>query len=181
MDFLLQIDITILNFISITLKNCVFDFLMPLITSTNNHGEIWLVIAAIFLVKKDTRNIGITILVALALSGILGGVIKDIFERHRPYPYEHDYKYLISIPGSYSFPSSHTSSSFAAFGAIWFSKSKYRYPAMVLAITIAFSRMYVRVHYPTDVVGGIILGLFCAKIAMMITSSERNPIKTVSK
>jgi undecaprenyl-diphosphatase len=171
MNFLYALDRGILDFLSVTLKNSFFDFLMPIITTANNHGEIWILIALvlIFNKKKEVKRIGFTMLVALVIGYAIGeGCVKNIVQRHRPTLGIESYKFLVSIPTSYSFPSGHTTSSFAAAGVIWVSKAKYRIWALMLAIVIAFSRMYLHVHYPSDVLGGIVLGLACAYASVHI-------------
>ena len=75
-------------------------------------------------------------------------------------------------PTDYSFPSGHTAASFAAVTALFFAKEKYRYPALVLAVLIAFSRLYLYVHYPTDILGGILVGILCGVIAYLITRKK---------
>lgn len=171
MNFLYALDRGILDFMSVTVKNVVFDFLMPIITTTNNHGEIWFLIALILIFNRKTevKRIGFTMLVAIIMGYALGeGCIKNIVQRHRPTLGIENYKFLVNIPTSYSFPSGHTTSSFAAAGVVWFSKAKYRIWALILAIVIAFSRMYLHVHYPSDVLGGLILGLTCAYVSVQI-------------
>lgn len=75
---------------------------------------------------------------------------------------------LLSKPMSYSFPSGHTASSFAAVGIIFSTLKKFRIHAIIFASLIAFSRMYLFVHYPSDIFGGILLGLFCSKIVLKV-------------
>lgn len=165
MYFLHSLDNSILHFFSITIKNSLFDFIMPIISTVNNNGEIWIAIAVILMLnrKKEIKKMGFTLLIALIMGYILGEVVlKNIVGRQRPVFGVEGYKFLVSIPKSYSFPSGHTTSSFAAAGVIWLSRAKYRVWALVLAVLIAFSRLYLHVHYPSDVLGGIILGLACA-------------------
>lgn len=171
MNSLYAIDRGILNFFSITMKNTFFDFIMPIFTTSDNHGEVWFVIALILIFnrKKGVKRVGVTMLLALIIGYALGEFgIKNIVQRQRPTIGIENYKFLVSVPTSYSFPSGHTTSSFASAGVIWLSKAKYRVWALILAIVIAFSRMYLHVHYPSDVLGGIILGLTCAYISMGI-------------
>lgn len=171
MNYLLNIDKSILYFFSVVIKNKVFDTIMPFFSNINNNGEVWIAIAIILLINKNTkvRRLGISMLIALALGYLLGeAALKNIIERVRPISASYNYNFIITPPKSFSFPSGHTTSSFAAFGVCLFSKAKYRYLALALAIAIAFSRIYLHVHYPSDVLGGIILGLFCAKLGIYL-------------
>lgn len=173
MSFLMNLDDSILNFFSVILKNVVFDKVMPVITNVNNHGEIWILIAVILMISKNekAKRTGFTMIIALAVGYLAGELIlKNLIARPRPiFNSVVGYKFLIGIPGSYSFPSGHTTSSFAALGVIWFYNSKYKYWALVLAVSIAFSRMYLHVHYPSDILGGIILGLISARASLYLT------------
>lgn len=171
MSFLLGIDNSILRMLSEGIKNKYFDIIMPYFSNINNWGQVWLVIAIILLVNrnKDVKRLGVTIIVALAIGYLLGeGILKHVIERARPLGEVYNFKFIITPPKSYSFPSGHTTSSFAAFGVCFFSKARYRYLALVLAGIIAFSRIYLHVHYPSDVLGGIILGLLSAKLAIWL-------------
>lgn len=172
MQFLMNIDNSILHFISVDLKNGFFDFIMPKITMLDNHGEIWLLLAVVLILlsNKKYKRIGITVLIALFLGLVFGQeLIKNIVHRARPVSNLNGYKMMIPIPKDYSFPSGHSASSFEALGVVWASKIKLRYFVLVMAVAIAFSRMYLHVHYPSDVLGGIILGLFFAFVAIKIT------------
>jgi len=171
MDYLLNIDNSILYFFSAVIKNKAFDVIMPFVSNINNNGEIWIVIAIILLLNKniDVKRIGVSMLIALALGFLFGEVIlKNVIGRVRPVSPAYNYNSIIIPPKSFSFPSGHTTSSFAAFGVCLFKKVRYRYLALALAVTIAFSRIYLHVHYPSDVLGGILLGLISARLAVNI-------------
>lgn len=174
MNSLLNIDNSILHFFSVVIKNKVFDVVMPFFSNINNNGEIWIAIAIILLINKniEVRRLGVSMLIALALGFLLGEVVlKNVIGRVRPISAAYNYSFIVTPPRSFSFPSGHTTSSFAAFGVCLFSRARYRYSALALAAAIAFSRIYLHVHYPSDVLGGIILGLFSAKIAVKLGKS----------
>ncbi|NLZ48864.1 MAG: phosphatase PAP2 family protein, partial [Clostridiales bacterium] len=78
----------------------------------------------------------------------------------------------ISKPSSFSFPSGHTGFSFAATGVLAKYFRKYRIPLFILASLMAFSRVYLCVHYPSDIIGGIILGLICSQISIWVFDRE---------
>jgi undecaprenyl-diphosphatase len=169
MSYLQSLDRQLLSFFSEGIRNCFFDSLMPFVSAINQHGEIWIAISIILMINKNTkiRRLGISVLIALALGSILVElVLKNTIARARPIGDEFNFNFIINLPESYSFPSGHTTSSFAAFGVFLFSKARYRYLVLALAALIAFSRMYLHVHYPSDILGGIILGLSCGWIAV---------------
>lgn len=171
MDFLLNLDKSLLYFFSTTLRNPVLDKLMPFLTNLNNHGELWIGISIILIINKnmDVRKLGISMLIGVIFGYLIGEAgLKNLLGRKRPIGTEFNYNFIIKVPTSFSFPSGHTSSSFAAFGVCLFKKAKYRYWVLGLAILMAFSRMYLHVHYPSDVLGGIILGLISGKVGVYL-------------
>jgi undecaprenyl-diphosphatase len=171
MDILINIDNSILYFFSVVIKNKVFDVVMPFASNIDNNGEVWITIAIILLLNKniEIKRLGISMLIALAIGFLLGEVVlKNFIGRLRPISADYNYSFIIKPPKSFSFPSSHTTSSFAAFGVCLLKKARYRYFVLALAIAIAFSRIYLHVHYPSDVLGGIVLGLCSAKIGVKL-------------
>lgn len=176
-EFIENIDLAILNFIQSFLTCPVMDAVMKFITHLGDEGIIWIIIAIILLIPKKTRKTGATVGVALILGLVLGNlVIKNIFGRMRPYTLENA---VVKMPiigeqSEFSFPSGHTRSSFeAAFVLLWADK-RMGIPAMILAALIAFSRLYVYVHFPSDIIGGILLGLFNAWLATFIVEKFCN-------
>lgn len=115
------------------------------------------------LASKKYREAGFLIVLALLVQSILGeGILKNIFTRERPFVGFEEFKLLIEQPLSYSFPSGHTSSSFAVATIVYIYAKRFRTPIILLASLIAFSRLYLFVHYPSDILGGILLGIFSA-------------------
>lgn len=144
--------------------------IMKFITSLGNAGIIWIVLSILLLCIKKTRKVGIMCAMALILSLIVNNLIlKPIVARTRPYEVIPDLKLLVKKEVDYSFPSGHTGSSFAA-GVVMLLKlpKKWGIPAFILAVTIALSRLYVGVHYPTDVLGGAVTGTVCGIAACLI-------------
>lgn len=156
-------DVTVLDFILKYGHNAWLDRIMPAITWLGNMGLIWIAVAVLLFINKRHRKTGIMVLVSLIIAAIVGeGIIKHLVQRPRPFVDIPAYKLLISKPLTYSFPSGHTASSFAAAGILWRELRKYRAYILAGASLIAFSRLYLFVHYPSDIIGGIALGLFCS-------------------
>ena len=135
-----------------------------------------LIISFILLLIPKTRKVGIMSMLALGLSGLfVNCVIKNLVARPRPFTQIEGLTYLIKRPRDYSFPSGHTSASFAA-AVVFLRKMPKRYgiPFMVLAVLIALARLYLGVHYPTDVLGGAIIGMLIAFLAMWIYDLTHN-------
>lgn len=122
---------------------------------------IWIVLAAILLLIFRTRKTGVVIMAALCIDLVVcNGILKNLFARIRPCDVNTQIQLLIARPDDFSFPSGHTAASFAAVAALYFSgERKLCKPALALACLIAFSRLYLYVHYPTDILGGIFIGL----------------------
>lgn len=146
------------------IRNPVLDEFFRTITHLGDRGGIWLITAFVLLFFEKSRRAGITMLLALLFSLILNNIcLKNIFARVRPYEAVEGLISLIPAPRDYSFPSGHTASSFAAAVALYRNMPKvFGVCAIVLAVLIALSRLYVGVHYPTDVAGGAVFGLVSA-------------------
>ena len=162
------------------LHNPIFDRIMLFITRLGDGNFIWLLISISMIllppIKKvfnkeyddeymnnvrKRRNVGVTIIIALLLSIILVNIcMKPLFGRLRPFQVDSTFQVdtdSVSVQklGDSSFPSGHTSAAFAAAGMV----------AIILACLIAFSRMYFFVHFPTDIIGGVVAGIICGKVA----------------
>ena len=145
---------------------------MKLITHLGDKGIFWILIAIVMLFFKKTRHLGMMAGIALVFSVLINNVIiKPNVGRIRPYEVVDGLKLLIERQHDPSFPSGHSGASFAA-AVVFLVKGpkKIGIPAIIMAALIAFSRLYVGVHYPTDVICGIITGTCCAIISFMIWS-----------
>jgi undecaprenyl-diphosphatase len=167
-EFLNSIDVTLFHFFNGSLCNSVFDALMPLITDLNKHRIVLILVALILLWmlvrgKRHVRIAAILLIITIAVSDQLSSsVIKYLLERPRPCHALQNVRLLVSCGSGFSFPSSHAVNNFAAalILAFFFPNAKWWF--FGFAATVAFSRVYVGVHYPSDVVGGAVIGLFCA-------------------
>lgn len=152
-------ELALLDWIQLHLRCGVLDTVLPLVSYTCNHGEIWILLAAVLLANRRTRREGLAVTCALVLDLLACNVlIKPLVGRVRPFAVNTAVTLLVKPPVDASFPSGHTAASFAAVFALWACGSKLWRPAAVLAVIIALSRLYLYVHWPTDVLGGAVLG-----------------------
>ena len=162
-----RFDSSILLYIKDNMHSPMMDRIMVIITTLGDGGVIWIIIAVPLIISKKYRKIGFMALGALTLSTILGEeILKHVVQRIRPSADISAANLLISNPLSYSFPSGHTTSSFAVAGVLAKYFKKYALVFFTLAAVIAFSRLYLYVHYPTDVLAGAVLGLICSGIVI---------------
>lgn len=152
----------------------LLDTIMILLSTLGNSGLIWIAIAVVLLIPKRTRYCGITMLAAMAFSFLLGNLcLKNIIQRKRPCAVDTSVRLLIPFPSEYSFPSGHTLNGFTAATVIFLYFKKPGVFALLLAAAIAFSRMYLFVHYPTDILGGMVLGFVDAVMVYLLAKRVR--------
>ena len=157
---MLSFEFAILDWIQANLRNPIMDLLMPAITTLGNSGLIWIILAGILILMPKYRKVGVAVIVGLALEVICCNlVLKPLVARVRPCDVNTAVQLLVVRPDDFSFPSGHTGASFAAASALSFSRSRLWIPSLVLAVLIAFSRLYLYVHYPTDILAGALLGV----------------------
>ncbi len=155
-----EFELTILDGIQNIFGSKFLDAVMPIITMLGDGGIFWIALAVIFICFKRTRKMGLTMGLSLALGFLFGNILlKNIIARVRPYDVNTGFQLLIEKLHDFSFPSGHTLASFEAATSIFLHNKKIGIPALVLAVLIAFSRLYLYVHYPTDVLASIILGV----------------------
>lgn len=162
-------ELEILNALQ-TLHTPILDELMCGITRLGNAGTLWIILGIILLLFPSKNRSGQIVLIAICLETILcNGILKDLFGRIRPFDINTSIHLLIPRPSDYSFPSGHTAVSFAAVTALYLSGEHILWKIFLIpAILISFSRMYLYVHYPTDILGGIFLGFFSGYVAYRI-------------
>lgn len=153
-----------------SIRTPVGDMIFPLITRLGNVGLVWILLAVVLLLKPKTRKSGVILLMALCVDAVLcNAILKNLIGRIRPCDINTSIQLLIARPHDFSFPSGHTAASFAAVAALGLSGEKKLWKlSLVLAILIAFSRLYLYVHYPSDILGGMLVGLVTGYIGYWI-------------
>lgn len=170
-------DLPILDWIRANLQSPVMDKIMPVITLFGDGGVFWIAIAVVLLFFPKTRKIGWSMGAALILGVLVCNVtMKPIIARIRPYDLKaRDYGEIITLlvktPHDWSFPSGHTIASFEASTVLLIKDKRMGIPATVLAFLIAFSRLYLYVHYPTDVIFSFFFGILFAFVGVMIVNA----------
>lgn len=163
-------ELNILWWIREHFTNPFLDTVMPYISSLARHGEFWILVALILVCFKKTRKAGVAMGIAMAVGYLIGNIgMKNLFARTRPYDVT-EVKLLVAKLHDFSFPSGHTLVSFEAATALWFYHRKWGVAAFVLAALIGLSRLYLFVHYPTDVLAGAVLGIGIGLAACWLTN-----------
>lgn len=158
-------DLPILDWIAQHLYCGFLHTVMPIITVLGDAGLFWIAVAVALLFFPKYRKVGLSMGAAMVLGVLVCNVtMKPLLGRIRPYDYQLEHfgktiQLLIATPHDFSFPSGHTLASFEAATVLLIHNKKMGIPAMVLAVLIAFSRMYLYVHYPTDVLFSVFMGI----------------------
>ena len=165
----ISFDLPVLDWIQANMKSGFMDTVMPIITVFGDAGIFWMVISALLLIFPRTRKTGLGMAIAMMIGLIVCNItLKPLLARTRPYDLQAELGITIQLLGErmhdFSFPSGHTIASFEAAVVLLKNSKKMGIPAMILAVLIAFSRLYLYVHYPTDVFASIILGTLFALI-----------------
>lgn len=177
MSALSQFELSILDWIQAQCHSAGADRFFSLVTHLGDGGAVWIALAVLLLLFPRTRRAGLAVALALVLDLLVCNLcLKPLVARIRPFDLTQVHL-LIPRPGDYSFPSGHTAASFAAAFALVFARSRHGLWAMVLAAVIAFSRLYLYVHFPTDILGGVAVGLLAgwlgANLARRFTKVPR--------
>lgn len=180
-ELLIHIEGPVLLWIQENVRN---DFLTPIvkfITHLGDSGAIWIIVALVFLLLPKTRKTGSVMSVSMILNLLTTNIVlKRVLARTRPYEVVEGLERIIEAQSDFSFPSGHTACSFAGAVVIFLMcPRKVGVPAMVLAVLISLSRLYVGVHFPTDILGGAIVGTLAALAAYGIYKrlQKENPLQ----
>ena len=170
MDTLMHMQALFLLFLQDTIRTPLLTRILEFTTDLGNMGFVWVVPALLLLFRKKTRPLGIAVLTSLVLSLLItNGVLKNLVKEARPFV---TYPEIIPLvthvsASSYAFPSGHASAAFAAAPLFYhYLPKKFGIPALILAFLVSFSRLYLGVHYPLDVLAGVVIGLVCAWLAV---------------
>jgi undecaprenyl-diphosphatase len=155
-----NLDWAVLAWIRSTFSCGFLDFLMPKLTLLGDGGAVWIAAAIALLCTKRYRRFGVWVLAGMALGVLVGnGILKNLVARPRPCWLDKSVPLLIANPTDYSFPSGHALSSAIASTVLTRANRAFAWAAIPLTLIISFSRMYLYVHFPSDVLGGLLLGL----------------------
>lgn len=177
MELIQQFDWSVLHWIQDNLSCGFMDVAMKIFTILGNAGILWLGAAFIMLFFKSYRRCGIHILFVSAMGLLVVNlIIKNLVARDRPCWLEPEFVLLVAEPHDFSFPSGHSFQSFASATAIFIHHKKLGIGALCIAALIAFSRLYLYVHFPTDVICGTLIGIVLAVICWLIMEKPA-PVK----
>lgn len=155
-------ELSILNFIQ-SLRNPILDLFFEVLTTLGNRGEIFFALIFVAMLNRKNWKLGRYSLFALIITvASVELLFKPIFQRPRPFMEVGAIKLIIDQPGGYSFPSGHAASAFVVATMFYLNNMPYKKTIMVCAALMAFSRLYVYVHYPSDVIAGSLLGIVIA-------------------
>lgn len=169
-------DLPILQWIQEHLRCTFLDWVMPVITTLGDGGGIWILQAVVLLCQPEYRRLGLQMGAALLMGLLVCNLtLKPLVARIRPYDYMAEYlgmtvQLLVDAPHDFSFPSGHTIASFEAATVLVLYNRKWGIGALILAGLIAFSRLYLFVHYPTDVLTSIVLGVGIGLLARWLVN-----------
>ena len=167
-------ELNILDWLQSSIRMPAGAALMPVITAFADKGIGWILLTLAFLLPSRTRRLGATLLLSICIEVLLCNILlKPLVARQRPFILNPAFQLLIAAPQDYSFPSGHAAVSFACASVLWIYRSRWRFPAAVLAFIIAFSRLYLYVHFPTDVLAGAMIGVMAGVISCRILSRFR--------
>lgn len=171
-----------------SIHNNILDKFFASITKLGDGGIFWIIVILLLLIFVKDKRLGWTGVLALALDFLICNVIlKNVIQRERPFAVDPTLEplvtKLINLPKDFSFPSGHSAFSFAAAVSIVQYKKKWGIAAIVLASLIAISRLYLGVHFPTDVIGGCLVGICMGLLAGLIVKkiSEVKAKKKIAK
>lgn len=166
-----ELDGNILLFIQDHIRQPWMDGFWKAVTHLGDAGLFWIALAVILLIFRKTRRAGVSALAAMGIGALItNAVLKLLVARIRPYDTIGELILMIERQHDFSFPSGHTCASFAAACAIWHCMPRrWGILSVILAFLISFSRLYVGVHYPSDVLAGALIGVFAGWAGWKLT------------
>ena len=177
LNFIQNIDIFIIkqfyNF-QHSLNSKLLSSILIFFTNLGNHGLVWIAITLFLLSSKKYRKIGYLAIISL----IINVILKNLTHRARPFTEISDIILLVKAPKDFSFPSGHTSASFTMVYIFYKHLKKYFPAVLITSIIIAFSRLYLTVHFPSDVLAGLLIGLFAGFLGEKVFNRKNNLMKS---
>lgn len=172
MDIILQWDANVLLWIQENMRTEWMTVIMKAITRLGDGGCLWIVLAVMLLVIGKTRKVGFASAVALIITFVTVNLgIKNFVARTRPYEVIEGLTRLVGEQSDFSFPSGHSAHAFAVGVVILIMMPrKIGVPIFVISVLMAYSRLYVGVHYPTDVIAGALIGTIIAFVSVLIVN-----------
>lgn len=137
---------------------------MAITALLGSKGLIVVFLSFVLMAFKKTKRCGLAILLSFALAAVLGYAFKHIIARPRPFLLAAEIELIVKAPKGYSFPSNHSALAFATATAIFLQNKYCGFIALFIASLVAFSRLYLFVHFPTDIIAGVALGIASALI-----------------
>ena len=172
-EFFVEAELSLLNLIN-NLHTPLLDSIFVFITHLGDKGLLWIMLGLVLVFIPKSKKAGYCVLLALLINLIICNItLKPLLARIRPYEYVDGLKLLIEKPHDFSFPSGHSAASFAASTALYLNFKKTGIPFLVIAFLIAFSRLYLHVHFPSDVVCGMLLGTTAAFVSCKLMSKTK--------
>lgn len=169
LETITNFDFSVLYWIQENLRTEWLDWICAFLSWAFQLGIPWLILGAVLFCFKKTRAAGAILVAAVVLTFFFNELaVKNAVNRERPCTIDQSVQLAIERPTSYSFPSGHTASCFAAVGTLLFTFKKLGIPLMLFAVLMGLSRMYLFVHFPTDVIAGAALGLLMAWVTVLI-------------
>ena len=167
---MLSFELSFLDFLQEHLRCGFLDAVVPVVTKLGDYGVLWILLTIVLLAFPKTRKAGLATACALLLELLLCNLlIKPLVARERPYTYR-ELQLLIPSLKDYSFPSGHTAASFAVSSALFFRKNRLWIPVFALSVLLGFTRLYLYVHFPSDVLCGALLGVLVGFLGCLLAN-----------
>ena len=168
-EWITKLDFTVLYWIQENIRTEWLDSVCAFLSWAFELGIPWLILGVVLFCFKKTRAAGAMLVVAVVITFFFNELaVKNAVNRERPCTIDTTIPLAVEKPTSFSFPSGHTASCFAAAGVLMFTHKKIGIPLILFAVIMGLSRMYLFVHFPTDVIAGAVMGLLMAWVTVLI-------------